>query len=96
MLVALWLTCPTAAAQSPEDPDIPYVVINGTIVVKDSKVLPVKPGQQIRFPVEDKGRFKPIEVGGWLNEHTIGLSPDLAKIKLHDDTGAGAQLHHNE
>ena len=22
----------------------------------------------------------------------IGLNPDLAKIKLHDDTGAGAQL----
>jgi len=75
---------------------IPYVVINGTIVVKDSQVLPIKPGQEIRFPVEDKGRFKPIEVGGWLNEHTIGLNPDLAEIKLHDDTGAGAQLHHNE
>ncbi len=72
---------------------IPYVIVNGTIVVKDSKVLPVKPGQEIRFPVEAKGKFKPIEVGGWLNEHTIGLNPDLATIDVHDDSGAGAVLH---
>jgi len=71
---------------------IPYVLVNGTIVVKDSKVLPVKPGQQIRFPIEDKGRFKPIEVGGWLNEHTIGLNPEVNEIHLDDDTGAGKQL----
>jgi len=72
---------------------IPYVVINGTIVVKDSKVLPVKPGQEIRFPVEPKGKFEPIETGRWLNEHTIGLNPDLAPGAMHDDTGAGAALH---
>jgi len=71
---------------------IPYVLVNGTIVVKDSKVLPVKPGQQIRFPIEGKGRFKPIEVGGWLNEHTIGLNPEVNEIHLDDDTGAGKQL----
>jgi len=72
---------------------IPYVVVNGTIVVKDSEVLPVKPGQPIRFPVEPKGKFQPIEVGTWLNEHTIGLNPDLATIDVHDDSGAGSQLH---
>ncbi|MBC2734057.1 MAG: hypothetical protein HF981_06840 [Desulfobacteraceae bacterium] len=65
-------------------------------MVKDSKVLRVKPGQQIRFPVEPKGKFKPIEVGGWLNKYTIGLNPDLAKIHLHDDTGAGSKLHKSE
>ena len=75
---------------------IPYVVVNGTIVVKDSEVLPVKPGQEIRFPIEDKGRFKPIEVGGWLNEHTIGLNPDLTEIHLQDDSGAGVVLGGNE
>jgi N-acyl-D-glutamate deacylase len=75
---------------------IPYVLVNGTIVVKDSEVLPVKPGQEIRFPVEDKGRFKPIELGGWLNEHTIGLNPDLSKIHLEDDSGAGVVLGGNE
>lgn len=33
---------------------IPYVVVNGTIVVKDSKVLKaVFPGKAIRLPVTD-------------------------------------------
>lgn len=33
---------------------IPYVVVNGTIVVKDSKVLKgVHPGQPVRVPVMD-------------------------------------------
>lgn len=70
---------------------IPYVVVNGVIVVKDSEVLPVRPGQAIRFPVEDKGRFEPIEVGIWLDENTIGVNPDVGRIHV-DDTGAGAVL----
>jgi len=33
---------------------IPYVIVNGTIVVKDSKVLKdVYPGKPIRLPVQD-------------------------------------------
>jgi N-acyl-D-glutamate deacylase len=71
---------------------IPYVVINGAIVVKDSKVLPVKPGQEIRFPVEDKGRFKPLSVESWKAEHTIGLNPELSQHHLDDDSGAGVEL----
>ena len=71
---------------------IPYVIVNGTIVVKDSKVLRVKPGQEIRFPVEAKGRFKPLKLDGWLDKHTIGLNPDLLE-HLHDDTGAGVILN---
>lgn len=71
---------------------IPYVVVNGTIVVKESQVLPVKPGQQIRYPVEPEGRFKPISREGWLNEYTIGLNPDLAAGELDDDTGLGEVL----
>lgn len=44
---------------------IPYVVVNGTIVVKDSNVLKdVNPGQPIRFePV--KSRFEPLTIEGW-------------------------------
>ncbi|MBU2941422.1 aminoacylase [Shimia thalassica] len=72
---------------------IPFVVVNGTVVVKDSKVLDVKAGQEIRFPIENKGRFEEIEVNRWLNEHTIGLNPDLATIDVHDESGAGALLH---
>ena len=65
---------------------IPYVIVNGTVVVREGKVLPVKPGQPIRFPVEGTGRFKPVEVNSWLGEHTINV-PDMHEM---DDTGAGA------
>jgi hypothetical protein len=44
---------------------IPYVVVNGTLVVKDSKVLKgVNPGQPIRFEPE-KSRFEPITIENW-------------------------------
>ena len=62
---------------------IPYVIVNGTIVVKQGKVLPVKPGQSIRFPVEAKGRFEPVDVNRWFGEHTIYV-PDTHEM---DDTG---------
>jgi hypothetical protein len=45
---------------------IPYVLVNGTIVVKDSKVQKVFPGQPIRYPVEAKGRFKPLERNAYI------------------------------
>ena len=41
---------------------IPYVLVNGVIVVKDSEVLKVFPGKPIRFPVEEKGRLDQIEI----------------------------------
>jgi hypothetical protein len=48
---------------------IPYVIVNGNIVVKDSKVQAgVFPGQPIRFPVENKKRFQPLSVENWRNE----------------------------
>jgi len=44
---------------------IPYVVVNGTIVVKDSQVLKgVNPGQPIRYEPA-KSRFEPITVEKW-------------------------------
>ena len=53
---------------------IPYVVVNGTIVVKDSKVLKgVNPGQPIRFQPQAKGRFKPLSVDNW--EKSFYASP---------------------
>jgi hypothetical protein len=45
---------------------IPYVIINGQIVVKESKVLQVFAGQPIRYPVEDKGRYEPVSEEVWL------------------------------
>jgi N-acyl-D-glutamate deacylase len=74
---------------------IPYVLVNGVIVVKNNEVLPVKAGKEIRFPIEAKGRFIPIDRNKWLNEHTIGLNPELLEIHLDDDTGAGEVLEHN-
>ncbi|UCH17420.1 MAG: amidohydrolase family protein [Burkholderiales bacterium] len=51
---------------------IPYVLVNGTIVVKDSVVLKdVNPGQPIRFPVEAKGRFEPLSREGWANRNLV-------------------------
>ena len=74
---------------------IPYVIVNGVTVVKNNEVLPVKPGQEIRFPVEDKGRFIPIVQEKWLNEHTIGLNPELLEMHLDDDSGAAKAAKKN-
>ena len=71
---------------------IPYVVVNGVVVVKDSKVLPVKPGKPIRFPVEQSGRFEPIDVGTWIDKTTIAPNPEMFPVKGPDDSGAGAAL----
>jgi N-acyl-D-glutamate deacylase len=45
------------------------VIVNGMIVVKDSKVLKgVNPGQPIRYAPE-KSRFEPITIEGWTNTY---------------------------
>jgi N-acyl-D-glutamate deacylase len=67
---------------------IPYVIVNGTIVVDQGKVLPVKPGQPVRFPVEPKGRFEPLDKNKWFGAHTINV-PDMHV----DETGAGRILN---
>jgi N-acyl-D-glutamate deacylase len=41
---------------------IPYVLVNGVVVVKDSEVLKVFPGKPIRFPVQEKGRLDQISI----------------------------------
>ncbi|UCH74123.1 MAG: hypothetical protein JSU82_17735, partial [Rhodospirillales bacterium] len=65
---------------------IPYVIVNGTVVVDSGKVLDVRPGRPIRFPVEPRGRFEPISPGGWLSENTISdqIVPHM------EDTGLGS------
>jgi len=68
---------------------IPYVIVNGTLVVENSKPLPVRPGQPIRFPVMEKGRFIALEANKWLGEHTINVPP----MPHMDDTGAAALAH---
>ncbi len=41
---------------------MPYVLVNGTVVVKDSVVQKVFPGKPIRFPVQEKGRLDQISI----------------------------------
>lgn len=64
---------------------IPYVLVNGTIVVKDSKVLKdVNPGQPIRFAIEDKGRFEPVSGESWKQTYLIKSNP--ATIDVDDSS----------
>ena len=58
---------------------IPYVLVNGTIVVRDSKVVSdVFPGQAIRYPVEAEGRFEPLAKESYLDGLLVGRElPDL-------------------
>ena len=71
---------------------IPYVIVNGVIVVKDNEVLDINAGQEIRFAVEPKGRFTPLDKDDWRMKHTIGINPNFSKIHV-DDCGAGDLLH---
>ena len=51
---------------------IPHVLVNGTVVVRDSRVLPdVYPGQPIRFPVENKGRHEPLSGEAWRRAYLV-------------------------
>ena len=51
---------------------IPYVIVNGVIVMKDSDPIPgVNPGQAIRFPVEEKGKFEGLSISGWNEKYTV-------------------------
>ena len=64
---------------------IPYVLVNGTVVVRNSEVLKdVTPGQSIRFPVEAKGRFIPVSSESWLRAYTVESNPD--QVDLDDST----------
>jgi len=67
---------------------IPYVIVNGALALKDGKVLDVNAGQPIRYPVESKGRFVPVEVNKWLDDHAI-KTPGVQGV---DDTGATAVI----
>lgn len=71
---------------------IPYVVIGGKLAVKDSVIQDIRAGQPIRFPVEDKGRFEPVTVNGWMGEHTI----NVPALPPHDITDAPAPLEKAE
>ena len=64
---------------------IPYVLVNGVVMVRDSKVVEGKfPGQAIRFPVEEKGRWVPLEKKSYLENL---LRPDVPFDEGLDQAG---------
>ena len=64
---------------------IPHVLVNGTVVVRNSEVLKdVNPGKSIRFPVEEKGRFIPVSGDSWLRAYTVESNPE--QVDLDDST----------
>ena len=67
-----------AGSQGLASTGIPYVLINGTVIVKDSKVLKdVYPGQPLRFPVEEVGRYEPISAESWKEANLIETKEEL-------------------
>ena len=51
---------------------IPHVIVNGVVIMKDSEPLKgVNPGQPIRFPVEENGRFKSLSEDKWHKKYTV-------------------------
>jgi N-acyl-D-aspartate/D-glutamate deacylase len=61
---------------------IPFVLVHGTVVVKDSKVLPnVYPGQPIRFEPTAESKYEEVSTELWKNTYLV--QPDE---RLHDPT----------
>ncbi len=54
------------------------VIVNGEIVVRDDKLLPVFPGQPVRFEPEDKPRFEPISEESWNAVFSTGMPSDFS------------------
>lgn len=62
---------------------IPYVIVNGKLVVDNSEVnTEILAGQAIRFPIEKQGRFEPVSEDAWKAQFLStprafhGLDPD--------------------
>jgi N-acyl-D-amino-acid deacylase len=50
---------------------LPHVIVNGQFVKRNNKATNVMAGQQIRFPVEEKGRFVPATTEQWLKDFSL-------------------------
>lgn len=54
---------------------IPWVIVNGQVIVDNHQVKNIKAGQPIRYPEQKERRFEPLEWNQWLENHTI-IVPD--------------------
>jgi N-acyl-D-glutamate deacylase len=61
------------------------VIVNGTVVVRDDRVLPVYPGQAVRFdPTEPK--FEPVSRDQWVERFMVGVEIPGEGCLPHPDT----------
>jgi hypothetical protein len=61
------------------------VIVNGTVVVRDDRVLPVYPGQAVRFePTEPK--FEPVDRDQWVERFMVGVELPGEGCMPHPDT----------
>lgn len=66
---------------------IPYVIVDGVAVVRNSMVLKgVNPGQPIRFPLQAQPRFEPLDMAAWKVRY---LEPAPGFDALDDDSLQG-------
>ncbi len=63
---------------------IPYVIVNGKQVVKDSKFQKIWAGQPIRYPVVNESKYESISEEKWLNHRAIStFSLEMAEHEDH-------------
>ncbi|GAA6159007.1 amidohydrolase family protein [Ruegeria sp. HU-ET01832] len=72
-----------AGEQGTPTTGIPYVIVNGQLVVNEGQFQKVWAGQPIRFPVEDRGMHETLTTDEWLQQRaisTISVLQDGADI----------------
>ena len=50
---------------------LPHVIVGGQFVKRNDEATNVFPGEPIRYPAEDRGRFVPASQKQWLKTFTI-------------------------
>ena len=61
------------------------VIVNGTVVVRDDRVLPVYPGQPIRFETSEP-KFEPVGSEQWVERFMVGVEIPGTGCMPHPDT----------
>lgn len=60
-----------AGEQGSPTSGIPYVIVNGQLVVNEGEFQKVWAGQPIRFPVEERSKIEPLTVDEWTRNFAI-------------------------
>lgn len=70
------------------------MIVNGAFVKRDNKATDQFPGQPIRYPVEEKGRFVPASQKQWLKTFTIDSSPLVPQREQKQNSRSTDQSSH--